>query len=128
MTNPTSCKRILGAVALALTVLTAGCGGVGLHFRISTVADAGPAQDAQVGATVTLNGSGSSSGWNLIVSWQWSFISRPVGSTATLRPTLLASATFVPDVAGPYQVMLRVTDQAGNSSTTTVAINALPPA
>ncbi len=124
MEYPGAFKRIIGAVSLSLAVLTAGCGGVGFSFSISTVADAGPDRDAQVGATVTLNGSDSSSGWNLIVSYQWSFLSRPAGSTATLRPTLLASAVFVPDVAGPYQVMLQVIDQAGNSSTSTVEIRA----
>src|SRR6185436_11819871 len=55
----------------------------------------GPAQTVTVGATVTLNGSGTTDPDNDPITYAWSFNSRPAGSNATLTGANTVSPTFV---------------------------------
>src|SRR5262249_30995627 len=64
------------------------------------VADAGPNQSVPVGATVFLDGSGSSDADHDTFIYNWSFVSRPPGSNATLANPSTVSPTFVADVSG----------------------------
>lgn len=86
------------------------------------VADAGPDLDAQVGDTVQLDGSGSTDADGDALSYQWSLVSTPTGSSATLTDAMTAQATFIPDVAGTYVAQLIVNDGAVDSDPDTVTV------
>jgi hypothetical protein len=91
-------------------------------------ADAGPNQTVQVGTLVTLDGSASSDPSGLALSYAWSFVSVPAGSTARLSNPALVNPTFTPDKSGNYVMQLVVTDSAGSSSApATVTISTLIP-
>ena len=93
------------------------------------VADAGPAQNVLVGATVELDGSGSTDADGDLLSYGWSITSRPAGSAAQL---MYASAvdnddpapTFVADVPGVYVISLVVGDGKAFSATSSVTVTA----
>ncbi len=89
------------------------------------VADAGPDLAAQVGETVHLDGRGSTDADGDPLTYQWSLLSMPVGSAATLTNATTAQATFVPDVAGTYVAQLVVHDGTVDSDpdTATVTVN-----
>jgi len=74
------------------------------------VANAGPNQTVPVGTTVTLDGSGSTDADGNQLTYQWSFTSRPTGSSATLNSSTTAHPTFTVDRSGNYTVQLIVTD------------------
>ncbi len=59
--------------------------------------------------TAYLDGSKSSSSTGDPLSYAWSFVSKPAGSTVQLSGADTAKPTFVPDMAGPYAVQLVVT-------------------
>ena len=88
------------------------------------VANAGPDQSVQAGATVTLNGSGSTDADQNTLTYDWSFVSIPSGSAATLSNPTAAEPTFVADKAGQYVVQLIVNDGTVNSTPDTVTIAA----
>ncbi len=93
------------------------------------VANAGTDQTVFVGDTVTLDGSGSTDVDEDPLTYQWSFVSRPGGSAATLSYTTAVNPTFEVDVAGTYVVQLIVNDGTVNSDPDTVTISTenLPP-
>ena len=74
------------------------------------VANAGPNQTVTLGATVVLNGSGSTSRCGCPLTYAWTLTSRPAGSTATLTGANTVSPTFVADKAGTYMAQLIVND------------------
>ena len=125
----TNLRRIICGFAIVLLLPASGCG-AGFYLTIgdhdTVVAVAGPAQDVRVGVTVTLDGSASSGGWYLLVSYRWTIISVPGGSSVNTVASGPAPFTgsFVPDVTGNYLMMLTVTDSRGISSTDTVSITA----
>ena len=71
--------------------------------------------------TAYLDGSKSSSSDGDPLSFAWSFVSRPAGSTAQLAGANTANPTFTPDKAGPYAVQL-VVSAGGVSSSRAVAL------
>jgi len=90
---------------------------------VQPVANAGPNQNVQPGATVTLNGSGSTDSNNQPLTYSWS-LSVPTGSNATLTGAKTVSPTFVADVVGAYVAQLIVNDGFQNSNPATVMITA----
>ena len=88
------------------------------------VANAGPDQSVQVGAMVTLNGSSSTDADLDLLTYDWSFVSLPAGSSAMLSNPTAAKPTFMADKAGPYVVQLIVNDGTVNSTPNTVTIAA----
>ncbi len=88
------------------------------------VANAGPDQSVQVSATVTLNGAGSTDADRNPLTYDWSWVSIPSGSTATLSNPTAAAPSFVADQAGTYVAQLIVNDGTANSRPDTVAIAA----
>ena len=86
------------------------------------VANAGPNQTVAVGATVTLDGSGSTDADGNPLTYQWSFVSVPTGSAATLTGPTMMKPTFHVDKAGDYLVRLIVNDGIVNSAPATVTI------
>jgi RHS repeat-associated protein len=89
------------------------------------VANAGPDQTAAVGATVVLNGNGSSDADGDALTFQWSFVSRPAGSAAALSNAASPTPSFVIDRAGSYAVRLIVNDGAIDSAPDTVTVSTL---
>lgn len=73
------------------------------------VAVAGPDQNVTTGATVTLNGTGSSDANSDVLTYKWT-LSKPSGSAATLVLTVPSQPTFVADVSGDYVANLIVND------------------
>jgi len=70
------------------------------------IADAGTDQFVPMGATVYLDGSGSSDDGSGVMTYAWSFDTMPTGSTAALSDTSVIHPTFVADLAGSYVVGL----------------------
>ncbi len=89
------------------------------------VADAGTDQAVTVGATVQLDGSGSSDPDGDPLTFNWQFISRPDGSVAALSNARIARPTFVADKLGDYVLNLSVNDGRGGSDTAQVTITAV---
>jgi hypothetical protein len=78
-------------------------------------ADAGADQTALVGVTVIVNGNSSTDPDNgpQLLTFAWTFVQVPVGSTRTTADISGASqpqASFVPDVQGTYILRLTVSD------------------
>lgn len=73
-------------------------------------ANAGPDQNVAVGRTVNLDGSGSSDTNGDTLSFTWTIVGAPSGSTATLSDSTSQFPTFVPNVAGEYTIQLEVSD------------------
>jgi hypothetical protein len=124
--SPTFVPSVLGDYVLRLTV-TNGVGTDTAVVTISTansapVANAGPNQTVTIGATVTLNGSGSSDVDGDPLTYSWTLISRPGGSAAALQSANGISPTFITDKAGTYVAQLVVNDGHADSTPATVTI------
>ena len=93
------------------------------------IANAGAAQDVTTGATVTLDGSGSSDPDNDALTYSWTHTSTDGGAPSpliTLTNPTTASPTFTPDTAAVLVFTLRVTDGT-DASTGTVTITVTAP-
>jgi len=94
------------------------------------VANAGADQLVSAGALVQLNGSASTDVDGDLLQYQWSLISAPVASTATLSNPTAVNPTFTADLPGTYVAQLVVGNGNFNSLPATVTIttnNVLPP-
>jgi RHS repeat-associated protein len=91
------------------------------------VANAGPDQSVRVGTTVQLDGSASSDADGDSLTYRWSILVEPNGSTATLSDSTAVKPTFVADVAGNYVAQLIVNDGKVDSPPATVMIVAANP-
>ncbi|HET9836697.1 MAG TPA: PKD domain-containing protein, partial [Candidatus Angelobacter sp.] len=89
------------------------------------IANAGPAQTAFVGSTVQLDGTASSDQDGDPLSYQWSFASVPIGSSAALSGAATPKPTFTVDKPGVYTVQLIVSDGQLNSKPATVTITTI---
>jgi hypothetical protein len=86
------------------------------------VANAGPDQTVQLGATVTLNGSRSNDVDGNPLTYQWTFVTVPTGSSALLLNPTNVMPTFMATVAGQYVIKLLVSDGTVTSAQDTVTI------
>ena len=86
------------------------------------VADAGADQLAQVGDTITLDGSASSDVDSDELTFSWALTSVPSGSAAALNDTTSVKPTFVIDVSGAYVAQLIVNDGLVDSAPDTVVV------
>jgi hypothetical protein len=81
------------------------------------VADAGPNQVITViGTVVHLNGSQSYDPDGQPITYQWSILSKPVGSKAQLTGSSTSKPSFTADVHGDYTIQLIVKDSLGATS------------
>ena len=90
------------------------------------VANAGPDQQVSLGASVQLDGSGSSDPDGGSLAFFWAFSSMPAGSVAQLQNQTTAAPSFVADVAGTFIIQLTVADSAGAAAIDTVTVTAFP--
>lgn len=124
--TPTFVPDVVGNYVLTLTVSN-GAGNDTTTVTVSTVvsppvADAGPNQTIKAGATVFLNGSASTDIDGNPLTYAWSLLQRPSGSSAALTGANTVSPTFVADASGAYMAQLIVSDANGISNPSTVAI------
>jgi hypothetical protein len=111
--------RLIMASAAALLLASCGGGGGGGNnppANVAPTANAGPAQTVSAGATVTLNGTGSSDSDGTIATYAWT---QTLGGSVILSSTSATQPTFVaPAVTTATQLRfsLVVTDNDGASS------------
>ncbi len=120
-------KQSIAALVVAWMLVACGGGGTGAGpgpANVAPVANAGVPQSTLVAGTVRLDGGASSDANGDALGFAWSFVSRPVGSVATLAGAATGNPTFVPDVAGTYVVGLTVSDGRLSSAASTVSISA----
>jgi hypothetical protein len=91
------------------------------------VANAGPNQVGSVGALIQLNGSGSTDVDGDPLTYQWSLIGVPNGSSAVLSNPTAVGPTFTADLPGTYVAQLIVNDGKADSAPATVQITTNPP-
>jgi hypothetical protein len=92
--------------------------------NLAPIANAGSSQNVVVGATTTLNGSGSNDANGDSITYSWSFVSKPSSSIASLTNATTVNPTFAPDVAGSYVLRLLVNDGSLSSAASTVTVTA----
>ena len=101
--------------------LTVGGGG----GNTPPVAEAGPDQTVQVTDTVQLDGSGSTDVDGDMLTFAWTLVSLPAGSSATLSDPTAVMPTFVVDLPGTYEAELIVNDGTVDSTPDTVTITTI---
>jgi len=125
--NPTFVTDIPGVYVVQLIVNDGTVDSSPDTVTISTensppIANAGPDQTIAVGSLVQLDGSGSTDVDGDPLSFTWSFVSRPAGSSAMLSDVHAVDPSFVADTAGTYVVQLIVSDDFLSSTPDTVII------
>ena len=93
--------------------------------NIQPVADAGSDQSVSIGDTVSLDGSGSTDTNGDVLTYSWSFASKPAGSLAEFTDPTSAQTGFVVDEPGDYVVSLVVNDGFVDSNAANVTITAI---
>ena len=93
--------------------------------NVEPVADAGDNQPAIVGDIIFLDGSGSYDGNGDLLSYSWSFVSKPSESLAELSDANVVNPSFIADKAGAYVVSLVVNDGFVDSKPANVTIMAI---
>lgn len=78
----------------------------------------------QVGTTVQLDGT-HSYGADCTLSYSWSMVSRPSGSSAAISSPGSVHPTFVPDRVGDYVIELVVGDSSGTSDPVRITVSAI---
>jgi hypothetical protein len=126
ITNPTFIADVHGDYMLTLVVSdpwsTGASDTVIMSFSNSKpVANAGGNQSVAAGSLVKLSGAGSTDANGDALTYTWSFVSKPEGSSAVLK-TLSAAATFTADKTGTYVVSLVVNDGFVDSDSSNATI------
>lgn len=114
--------RVLILVSL---LFLAGCGSGSDSgtTNIAPVADAGQYQYLEVGSVVHLDGSGSSDQNGDTLSYKWTFMSQPSGSTSVLEVANSVAPYFTSDLEGDYVIQLIVNDGQVDSQPDYVTIS-----
>jgi len=117
----------LWALLLLVGVTTAGVPAGAVADGGPPLADAGLDQTVNRGATVYLDGRGSTAPDGEITAYRWRITTPPGGTTAPDDPTA-ARTEFVAGQTGTYEVTLEVTDDEGRTATDTLYVEVEPPA
>lgn len=86
------------------------------------VARSGPSQEVLAGTLVQLDGKASTASGK--INYQWTLLSKPLGSQAALSGANGAAPTLTPDVAGNYLVTLIVNDGFTSSKEVSLLVTA----
>jgi len=84
------------------------------------IAEAGPDHYGLVGIPIDLNGSASSDPNGDVLTYQWSIVSAPSGSTAVIVNPTSMTPSITPDLPGIYGIQLVVNDNSSDSAPDTV--------
>ncbi len=125
--NPTFVADLAGSYTVQLVVSDGHTASAPSQAVISTtnsapVANPGPNQLVFAGTSVQLDGSGSTDADGNPLTYAWTLLSKPSGSTAVLSSPTPVNPTFVADANGTYVVQLIVNDGTVNSNPATVTI------
>ena len=125
--NPTFTADKFGTYVIQLIVNDGTVDSPAVTVTISTensppVANAGPPQTVPLGSLVNLDGSGSSDPDLNPITYLWSIVSKPAGSSAVLSDQTVVNPGFLADKAGSYTIQLIVNDGTVNSTPATVII------
>lgn len=90
--------------------------------NVVPVAKAGVDQNVAVGSVVNLDGSASFDANGDALTYVWTMISRPVGSSAVLSSAASGKSTFMADVVGTYALSLVVNDGMTSSTPSTLTV------
>lgn len=93
--------------------------------NVKPVAEAGGNKPVIVGDIVLLDASESYDANYDLLTYSWSFVSKPEGSNASLSDPTVVQTSFVADVAGEYIISLVVNDGFENSEPDDVSIMAV---
>lgn len=104
--------------AAASVTITAASG------NSAPTADAGPDQNVATGSNVTLDGSASQDADNDPLTYLWTLVSKPAGSSAALTNATQSDPSFTADMDGDYVAQLVVNDGSADSAPSTVTITA----
>ena len=88
------------------------------------VANTGISQSVVVGALVTMDGSGSTDANGDPLTFKWTLLGKPTGSTATLTNPTYPNPKFTADLPGNYIVSLVVNDGKVDSAQAAMTITA----
>jgi hypothetical protein len=101
--------------------------------QVTVISNAAPTAAARASARVVklvtpvfFDGAGSADPENDPLTYQWTLVTAPSGSTANLTQAGTARATLVPDVPGDYTVTLTVSDFLGAGAPVFLTITATP--
>ncbi len=94
--------------------------------NIAPIANAGASQAGEQSYEITLDGSGSNDPDGDPITYAWSFMSKPEGSTTSLSDVHAIKPTFTPDMPGTYTLQLVVNDHFTDSAASTVTVTAIP--
>ncbi|MBU2869339.1 PKD domain-containing protein [Colwellia sp. E2M01] len=118
---------------LVLISVLSGCGGSSSDEsneeqtpqNKAPIANAGIDQNATTGDVISLDGSDSSDADTDTLTYQWSLVNIPSGSTATLINSTDITPSFTVDIDGSYTAQLIVNDGTEDSTADTVNIISL---
>lgn len=126
--NPTFTVDLAGTYVVQLIVNDGQYTSVPSTVTITTeallapTANAGQNRTVAIDTFVTLSGSGTDP-QNQPLTYQWSLIHKPTGSTASLSNAAIADPTFTADLAGTYIGQLIVNNGTLSSAPSTVTIS-----
>ncbi len=109
-------------VVAAGALAGAACGGGGAVPAPLPFADAGPDAVVRVSQPVLLDGRGSQDPSGAAFTFAWRLVSMPSGSAAALSNPTLPSPTFVPDLAGAYDLELSFVGSDGQTAVDHVTV------
>ena len=132
--SPTFTADIDGIYSVQLTVEDGGDENIEDSFdevvvtastsNSAPVSAAGSSQNVETGSVVTLDGSASSDANGDLLTFNWSLVSVPENSAASLTDPTTSSPTFTADLDGEYEISLIVTDGIDDSAASSVTVTA----